>query len=140
MHLKSSKPILLLEDDPTYGIEIRQAMNEADFMNRLEIVGSSEDALKYLRNSAHERPCLIILDLNMQRMNGLAFLKIIKEDIVLKKIPVVVLAASNDPQHRLDTFNLGITGYMLKPLEHQQLVALMKSINTYWANSELPPE
>jgi len=83
-----------------------------------------------------DKPCLILLDLNMPVMNGFEFLKIIKSDASLKCIPVVVLTTSTEPSDKYDSYELGIGGYMAKPVDYRKFVDLMRTIDTYWTLSE----
>ena len=77
----------------------------------------------------HEQPCIILLDLNMPKMGGLEFLKIVKYHEHFNRIPVIVLTTSRENQDRLESFNLGVVGYMVKPigllLNYQRLVGLL---------------
>jgi len=101
-------------------------------------VGNGEEALDYLRDPTTEKPGIILLDLNMPKMNGIDFLKIAKQDPALKRIPVIVLTTSKDERDRVDSFNLGVAGYMLKPVDYIQFVEVVKAIDLYWTLSELP--
>ena len=92
----------------------------------------------FLKNSENEKPGIILLDLNMPKMNGVEFLKIAKKDDNLKKIPVVVLTTSKEEQDKVDSFNLGVAGYMVKPVDYRKFVEVVKTIDLYWTLSELP--
>ena len=74
-------------------------------------------ALNYLNDPTTQKPCIILLDLNMPIMNGIEFLTALRDDEQLKRIPVVILTTSDDPGDKLSCFNLGIAGYMPKPLD-----------------------
>jgi CheY-like chemotaxis protein len=74
----------------------------------------------------------------MPRMNGFEFLKIAKQDEVLKMIPVVVFTISKEEQDKVESFKLGVAGYMVKPVDHKQFVEVIRTINLYWKLSELP--
>ena len=74
----------------------------------------------------------------MPKMNGIEFLKIVKKDEAFKKIPVIVLTTSREDQDRMDSFNLGVAGYILKPVNYKKFVEVMKTIHMYWKISELP--
>ena len=88
--MRSSKPILLVEDDHVDAITVRRALRDLNVPNDIVHQLDGEDALEYLRSSDNKRPCVILLDLNMPRMNGIDFLRIIKNDDELKQIPVVL--------------------------------------------------
>ncbi len=135
--MKSKKPILLVEDDVIDIMTTKRALREIKVMNKLETAGNGEDALNLLRNSLHSLPCIILLDLNMPKMNGLEFLEIVKDDKALRHIPVIVLTTSREEQDRIESFSLGVAGYMLKPVDYQQFVEVVKTIDLYWTLSEL---
>ena len=73
-------------------------------------------------------------------MNGLEFLQVLKQDTILKKIPVIVLTTSKNEQDKLESFRLGVAGYMIKPVDYQQFVEVVRTINLYWTLSEMPDE
>ena len=136
--MRSSKPILLVEDDQVDAITVKRALKEIKVSNRLDIVVNGEEALSFLRNPENEKPGIILLDLNMPKMNGIEFLKIAKQDEILKRIPVVVLTTSKEEQDKVNSFNFGVAGYMLKPVDYQKFVLVVKTIDMYWTLSELP--
>jgi CheY-like chemotaxis protein len=85
-----------------------------------------------------DKPCIILLDLNMPIMNGIEFLQAAKNDEQLKHIPAVMLTTSAEQQDKLNSFNLGIAGYMSKPVDYRQFVEVIRSIDAYWTISEMP--
>ena len=136
--MRSSKPILLVEDDQVDAMTVKRALKEIRVTNRLDIVGNGEEALSFLRNPENEKPGIILLDLNMPKMNGIEFLKIAKKDKTLKRIPVVVLTTSKEEQDKVDSFDFGVAGYMLKPVDYTKFVEVVRTIDLYWTLSELP--
>ncbi len=136
--MRTDKPILLVEDDRVDAMTVQRALKDIKVTNRLDITGDGEEALAFLRNPENERPCIILLDLNMPRMNGIEFLAVAKQDEVLRRIPVVVLTSSREEQDKVDSFDLGVAGYMIKPVGYQQFVEVVKTIDLYWTLSELP--
>lgn len=136
--MRSSKPILLVEDDNVDAMTVTRALKEINVTNRLDITNNGEEALAFLRNPEHEKPGIILLDLNMPKMNGIEFLQVAKNDTDLKKIPVVVLTTSKEEQDKVDSFNLGVAGYMIKPVDYLQFVEVVRTIDLYWTLSELP--
>ncbi|MEK6743285.1 MAG: response regulator [Nitrospirota bacterium] len=136
--MKPKKTILLVEDDSVDAMTVRRALKEVNVTNPIAIAGNGEEALEYLRNSANEKPCIILLDLNMPKMNGIEFLRVAKQDTGLKTIPVVVLTTSRGEREKVESFNLGVAGYMIKPVDYQQFVEMMRTIDLYWTISELP--
>src|SRR4030065_440531 len=109
------KSIMLVEDDQVDAMTVRRALKELHVMNPLQHVENGEEALNFLRNPANPRPCLILLDLNMPIMGGIEFLQIAKHDESLKGIPVVVLTTSEEQEDKVESFQLGVAGYMRKP-------------------------
>lgn len=132
------KALLLIEDDLVDAMTVRRALGDLRISNRLEHLENGEEALVYLRDPTKERPCLILLDLNMPIMNGIEFLQVIKADNNLKRIPVVVLTTSEEQRDVVGSFDLGVVGYMRKPVDYQQFVETMRSIDVYWTISEVP--
>jgi CheY-like chemotaxis protein len=130
--------MLLVEDDDVDAMTITRAVEDLKVTGALTRVTNGEEALEYLRSPGNEKPCLIFLDMNMPRMNGAEFLKIVKSDEMLKKIPVVVLTTSNEKRDIADSFDSGVAGYIVKPVEYEQFVQTLKTIDLYWTLSELP--
>ncbi|NLU49026.1 MAG: response regulator [Syntrophomonadaceae bacterium] len=136
--MRSKKPILLVEDDRVDAMTVKRALKEIKVTNKLVITENGEEALAYLSNPENETPCIILLDVNMPRMNGIEFLKVAKNDGRLKRIPVVVLTTSREEWDRVQSFNLGVAGYMVKPVDYQMFVEVVRTIDLYWTLSELP--
>jgi len=135
--MRSSKPILLVEDDNVDAITVRRALKDLNVPNGIVHQLDGEDALKYLRSN-DKRPCVILLDLNMPRMNGINFLKIIKNDDELKQIPVIVITTSKDERDKMDSFEFSVAGYIIKSADYKKFVESLKILNLYWTLSELP--
>ncbi len=134
----TSKPILLVEDDQVDVMTILRALKEVHVVNRVVATENGEAALEYLREPDNEQPCIILLDLNMPIMNGIEFLQNVKQDPLLRRIPVIVLTTSEEQQDKMRSFDLGVAGYMTKPVDYRQFVEVVRSINLYWTISELP--
>lgn len=134
----ANKAILLVEDDQVDAMTVKRALKELHVTNPLVQKENGELALAYLRDPAAEQPCIILLDLNMPIMGGIEFLQAVKRDAKLKLIPVVVLTTSEEQQDKVDSFGLGVAGYMTKPVDYRQFVEVMMTINAYWTISELP--
>ncbi len=136
--MKTKRPILLVEDDEVDQMTVRRALKEIRVTNCLDIARDGMEALELLRDDSRERPGLILLDLNMPRMNGIEFLRVVKQEAELKRIPVVVLTTSEEEQDKVGSFDLGVAGYMLKPADYRQFVGIIKAIDSYWTVSEFP--
>jgi len=132
------KPILLVEDDQIDAMTVKRALKELHVTNPLAHVENGEAALDVLHDLSIQKPCLILLDLNMPVMGGIEFLRVVKADAKLKRIPVVVLTTSEEQRDKLESFDLGVAGYMRKPVDYQQFVETMRTIDAYWTVSELP--
>ncbi|MDD5327125.1 MAG: response regulator [Phycisphaerae bacterium] len=125
------KPILLIEDDSIDAMTVKRAVNELKVKNKLTHFTNCEDALEYLQSGADRGACVILLDLNLPGMNGVEFLKIVKADGVLRNIPVVMLAASQQEEDIVETFNLGVAGYIFKPANTKKFEEF-EPIKRYW--------
>jgi CheY-like chemotaxis protein len=135
--MRNSKPILLVEDDDVDALTTKRALKEIKVTNELVHKLDGEDGLQYL-NAGNTKPCVILLDLNMPKMNGFEFLRAIKANEGLKKIPVIVLTTSDTDQNILDSYELGVAGYITKPVDYRQFVEAMKTVDMYWTLSRLP--
>jgi CheY-like chemotaxis protein len=134
----TNKPILLVEDDQVDTMTVVRALKEIQVKNEVVHSENGEEALLYLQDAASNRPCLILLDLNMPIMNGIEFLRMIRNHEQLKGIPVVVLTTSEEQEDKLNSFDLAIAGYVSKPVDYRQFVEVMRSIDNYWTFSEMP--
>ena len=137
--MQSSKPILLIEDDEVDVMTVKRAMRDLKVTNQLVSIGDGEEAIEYLRTENTTKPCIILLDLNMPKMDGGEFLKIVKADKALKKIPVVILTTSNSDRDVIESFKQGAAGYMVKSVDYEKFVETIKAIDRYWSLSKLPP-
>lgn len=133
----ATKPILLVEDDHVDVLMTRRALKEIRVTNPLAVCENGEEALAWLR-AADDAPCIILLDLNMPIMNGIEFLHSVKGDARVRRIPVVVLTTSDEQEDKLHSFDLGVAGYMAKPVDYRRFVDVMRSIDLYWTISEMP--
>jgi CheY-like chemotaxis protein len=136
--MRNSKPILLVEDDNVDVMMVKRALKDLNITNLLVHTPNGKEAFEYLTGEGNERPCIILLDLNMPKMNGVEFLKVVKADDVFKKIPVVVLTTSRDTEDKFETFELSAAGYIVKPANYKKFVEAMRTIDIYWTLSELP--
>lgn len=134
----SNKPILLVEDDRVDYMTIRRALKEIHVVNEVVHMENGEQGLNYLRDPGKPKPCIILLDLNMPVMNGIEFLSVVKNDPDLKRFPIVVLTTSEEEEDKVNCFNLGVAGYIVKPVDYRHFVDVMRSLDLYWTISELP--
>ena len=139
--MRTSRPVLLVEDDDVDAMTVKRALKELNVTNPLVHTVNGEEALEYLRSHQNNgKPCLVLLDLNMPKMNGIEFLKVVKENGELKSIPVVVLTTSREQQDKIESFKLGVAGYILKSIDYNEFVEIIKAISLYWTLSELPDD
>jgi CheY-like chemotaxis protein len=137
--------ILLIEDNPGDIRLTQEALKDTKLHNNLNVVYDGVEALTYLRRQAPyehaTRPDLILLDLNLPRMDGRELLEQIKSDDTLKRIPVVILTTSNDERDILETYNLHANCYITKPVDLNQFLAIVRSIQNFWFSIvKLPPD
>lgn len=137
----AAKPlhILLVEDDQIDQMNVKRAFERNKIMNPLYIAENGLEALEMLRDGRvpGERR-LILLDLNMPKMNGIEFLRSLRADEKLAHLPVVVLTTSNDEQDKVQAYNLNVAGYLLKPVTFTNFVELTAALNKYWTLVEMP--
>lgn len=134
--MKTDQTILLIEDDDIDAMTVKRSLRELNAPNPLERATDGEAGLIYLRDASKARPGLILLDINMPRMNGIEFLKHMKGDPAISAIPVVVLTTSREEADRYNTFANNVAGYMVKPVDFEQFVEVMRKIRDYWLTSE----
>jgi two-component system response regulator len=140
--------ILLAEDDEDDRLLTRDALMDEGMAESMRCVGDGQELLDYLRhdgdyspaNVTAPRPSLILLDLNMPRMDGREALAEIKGDSALRRIPVVVLTTSSDQQDINNAYLLGANSYITKPIDPTQLVEVMKAVTDYWSDTVLLPD
>lgn len=136
--MHNSKPILLVEDDKVDALTVKRALKDLKVINQLVHTVNGEEALEYLQNESNKKPCVILLDLNLPKLNGLEFLKIAKGEEELKKIPVVALTTSKEAPDIDASFKLGVAGYIVKPVNYEKFVEAIRVLELYWTLSELP--
>ena len=136
--MHADAPILLVEDDVVDVLTVKRAMRELKITNSLLVAGNGEEALEILKNPDTPIPALILLDINMPRMNGIEFLEHAKSDAQLRTIPVVMLTTSEADRDRVESFKLGVAGYMLKPVDYGRFVETIRTVHVYWTLSQMP--
>ncbi|MFO7322339.1 MAG: response regulator [Chloroflexota bacterium] len=128
--------ILLVEDNPADVRLTIEALKDAKVYNELRVVSNGVDALAYLRREGEyadaTRPDLILLDLNLPRMSGLEVLEVIKNDEILRAIPVVVITTSQAEQDIIRSYNNHANCYICKPVDLDQFITVIKSIQNFW--------
>ena len=135
--MRKRKPILIIDDDKVDVMTTEHALKELNVTNPVYIAWNGEEELSILKDENLDLHGIILLDLNMPRMNGIDFLRIMKKDERIRRIPVVVLTTSREEEDKVESFNLGVAGYMVKPVDYIKFVDVIKAINLYWTLSEL---
>jgi len=107
-----------------------------DIVHKIIEANNGEEALEILKDR-EIIPDIIVLDLNMPKINGIEFLTILKEDEVLKYIPAIILTTSNNHKDVMECYRLGIAGYIIKPLKYEEYVFRIKKLIEYWSTNEL---
>ncbi|AUX38098.1 MULTISPECIES: response regulator [Sorangium] len=131
--------IILVEDDTVDVMNVRRAFERGKITNPLWVAGDGVEGLDLLRGTQVPRDRrLVLLDLNMPRMNGIEFLRELRSDASLRATPVVVLTTSNDDRDKVDAYDLNVAGYLLKPVTFMSFVELMTALNRYWTLVEMP--
>ncbi|GIV78781.1 MAG: response regulator [Litorilinea sp.] len=141
MHrMYTPKPIALLiaEDDPDDRLLTREALAESRLINDIYFVEDGQELLEFLFRRGRyadqdvPRPGLILLDLNMPRLDGREALREIKQDPCLRRIPVVVLTTSKAEEDIVSTYDLGVNSFIVKPVTFEALIEVMQTLSRYW--------
>ena len=136
--------ILLVEDDDLDVMNVQRAFKKNNITNPLYVAGNGLDALDMLRGVDGGPPDvpaerrLILLDLNMPKMNGIEFLHELRADPALKLIPVIVLTTSGEDRDKVEAYQMNVAGYILKPVTLAHFIETMATLNKYWTLSEVP--
>jgi CheY-like chemotaxis protein len=136
--------ILLVEDDEVDVMNVKRAFKKKEITNPLYVAGNGLEALAMLRSQDGKNPTvptarrLVLLDINMPKMNGLEFLHQLRADPNLKSTPVIVLTTSDEDKDRLEAYNLNVAGYILKPVTFSNFAHVMVTLTNYWTLSEMP--
>ena len=128
--------ILLVEDNEGDIVLAREALEEARIKNKITVITDGEKALEYLFcNDNNRKPDLILLDMNLPKVNGLEVLAKIKADEALKIIPVVMLTTSTSEQDVLDAYRNYVNCYINKPIDLEEFIVVIKNIESFWLNT-----
>jgi CheY-like chemotaxis protein len=131
--------ILLVEDDMVDVKNVKRAFQKANIANPLYVAHNGVEALEMLRTGkVPGARRLILLDLNMPKMNGIEFLQELRADPTIANSTVVVLTTSNDDKDKVAAYDLHVAGYLLKPVTFINFVDVVVALNKYWALVELP--
>ena len=129
--------ILLVEDDEVDVMNVKRAFTKNNIKNEQFVAGNGVEALEMLRSDIVPLPRIIILDINMPKMNGIEFLKVLREDEGLKNISVFVMTTSNEDSDKINAYNLNVAGYILKPLSFEKFITSVATLKNFWSLCEM---
>ena len=136
--MNNSITLLVIDDDLTDAKLIKYALADLNVSCGFAHFTSYREMLEYLRNQNCSDPCVILADLNTPEMNGFEFLKIIKDDRMLKRIPIIILSGSSAQENITQSFDLGAVGYIIKPIDYEDLKKMLGIVHKYWTVNKLP--
>lgn len=128
--------ILLIEDDMIEVMKLNRAISSLQLPHKIIEAHNGEEALLILKEKDNI-PDIILLDLNMPKINGIEFLSILKNDESLKYVPTIILTTSSNQRDLLACYEIGIAGYILKPLKYEEYVSKIEKLLAYWSINEL---
>ena len=117
-------------------MKLNRAISSLQLPHKIIESNNGEDALLILKDKANI-PDIILLDLNMPKINGIEFLSILKNDNALKYVPTIILTTSSNQRDLLACYEIGIAGYILKPLKYEEYVSKIEKLLGYWSINEL---
>ncbi|NUP44957.1 MAG: response regulator [Streptomyces sp.] len=131
--------VLLVEDDPADALLVEEALTDRDIARAISRADDGIEALEYLRDPANPRPDLIVLDLNMPRMNGRELLGVLKQDTDLRTIPVVVLTTSSTPDDVSAAYERHANAFVTKPVNLDDFLESVRSIDQFFLETATVP-
>ena len=145
--MEGLRTILLAEDSPKDVELIMEALSELNLANSVIVVKDGVEAMEYLRCEGNYKqrtqgnPAVILLDIKMPRKDGIEVLREIRNDELLKTIPVVILTSSREQKDLIESYKLGVNAYVVKPFNFKDFIDAVKQIGMFWAVvNELPPD
>jgi CheY-like chemotaxis protein len=130
--------IMLVEDDEVDVMNVERAFKKNNIDYPLHYASNGREALEMLRTGAvPDERRLVLLDLNMPKMNGIEFLRELRADPDLKSTVVVVLTTSSEERDKVDAYELNVAGYILKPVTFGNFVDVISRLDAYWSENEL---
>ena len=128
--------ILLIEDDQIEVLKLQRTLSKLKLNHSVKVSVNGEEAINFLKKGI-DLPDLILLDLNMPKVNGKEFLAMVKEDENINHIPTIVLTTSKNKNDLKECYRLGIGGYILKPLKYDDYIEKIEKLFSYWSINEL---
>lgn len=127
---------MLIEDDLIEVMKLNRTLSTLNLNHQLIEANNGEMALNLLE-SKENLPDIILLDLNMPKLNGIEFLSILKKDEILRYIPTIILTTSSNEKDLIECYEIGVAGYILKPLKYEDYVSKIDKLLAYWSINEL---
>jgi len=134
-NMNKTLKILLIEDDMIEVMKFNRTVSGLGLKHKVIEANNGEDAMKLLEIKEN-LPDIILLDLNMPRLNGIEFLTMLKQDDILKYIPTIILTTSSNNRDLLKCFEIGVSGYILKPLKYEDDITKIQRVLQYWSINE----
>ncbi|MBL7845317.1 MAG: response regulator [Cyclobacteriaceae bacterium] len=129
---KEKVEILLVEDNPDDAALTIRTLKKHNLANYLRHLDDGQEALDFLYDDANATPRLILLDLKMPRVDGIEVLRKIKSDPEKRSIPVVVLTSSREDRDIVESYNLGVNAYVVKPVDFDQFIKAVADLGLFW--------
>ena len=147
MNIEMPLEILLVEDNPN-DVELAvHALKKHNLANRIQVVRDGAEALDFLfargafsHRDINQIPRVVLLDLKLPKVDGLEVLRQVKADPRTRKVPVVILTSSREERDVVESYNLGVNSYILKPVDFQQFTEAVRTIGLYWLLLNEPPK
>lgn len=143
--MANTKRILLVEDSPNDVELTLTALEENRLANEVVVVNDGEEALEYLHRRgkfklrAEGNPVVVLLDIKLPKVDGLEVLRRLREDPTLRTVPVVMLTSSREEQDIVQSYNLGVNAYVVKPVDFGEFVRAITELGLFWAVVNQPP-
>lgn len=144
--MPQTKPILVVEDNLDDQLLIRRAFAKAHLANPLHVVGDGDAAVAYLAGegayadrAAHPLPALVLLDIKLPRRSGLEVLEWLRRQPAIGRIPTVMLTSSRENEDINRAYDLGANSYLVKPVEFEGLMEMVRQLGVYWTILNEPP-
>lgn len=134
--MKRELKILLVEDNIIEILKLKRAIEYLGINHEVLEAENGEIALDSIKQE-EINPDIVLLDLNMPKMNGLEFLAIVRNDESMRHLPIIILSTSNNNRDLKEAYKLGVSGYILKPLKYDDYVKKIEYTLQYWSNNEL---
>ena len=142
-----SKSILLVEDNPQDEMLVLRSLRKVNLANQVDVVRDGQQALDYLfrkgefaERSGAELPTVVLLDINLPRVNGLEVLERLRANELTRLLPIVVLTSSDEERDRLRSYEFGANSFVRKPLDFAEFAEAVARLGIYWLATNIPPK